>query len=262
MDFQKPVWRHPLFLAAFAAIPVLMVTVDGPVSTFMRPIGVAAKPLVDALAEAGDSRYSLVPTGVAAILLMLLYFVDSSNLRARMWAWLAGASGFVFVSVAYSGILVNVIKIIVGRARPHTAELLSWPELHPFAGTGSLHSFPSGHANTVFAIALAVGFLVPPLRRWLLLAATVLGFCRVLQYQHFVSDTVGGALLAFATTYSLYGRFARWGVVFRTVPGGRIAFTASGRLLVRWLKRDLGSRGARPARRSSDGRQDDAIRAQ
>lgn len=240
MNSSKPIWRHRLFLVALAAIPVLMVTVDGPVSAFMRPIGAAIKPLVDALAEVGDSKYSLVPTGVAVIVLMLLYFVDTSNVRARIWAWLAGASGFVFVSVAYSGILVNLIKIIVGRARPHTAEMLQWPELHPFAGTGSLHSFPSGHTNTVFAIALAVGFLVPPLRRWLLLAASVFGFCRVLQNQHFVSDIVGGALLAFATTYWLHGRFARWGVVFRTAPGGRIGFAAPGRLVVRWLRRTGG----------------------
>jgi undecaprenyl-diphosphatase len=223
-----------------------MITVDGPVSSLMRPVGVAARSLVDMLAEAGDSKYSLVPTGVAAILLMLLYFADTSNVRARIWAWLAAASGFIFVSVAYSGILTNVFKILLGRARPHTAEMLNWPEFHPFAGTGSLHSFPSGHTNTVFAIALAVGFLVPPLRRWLLLAAAVLGFCRVLQYQHYVSDTVGGALLAFATTYWLYGRFARWGVVFRTGPGGRITYTAPGRLFVRSLKQGFGLKGKAP----------------
>lgn len=240
---ENPVWRTRAFLVCLALVPVLMIAVDGPLSAVLRPVGAAAKPLVDALAEPGDSKYSLVPTGVAAILLMLLYFVDPSTLRARLYAWVAAASGFIFVSVAFSGILTNVVKIFLGRARPRAAETLDWPIFEPFAGTGSFHSFPSGHANTLFAIALAVGFLAPPLRRWLLGLAAVLGFCRVLQFQHFASDTLGGALLAFATTYWLHERFARAGIVFRKGPGGRITFTAPGRLLVRLMRRAVGRKG-------------------
>lgn len=234
---ERPVWCNRVFLVCLALIPVLVFTVDGPLSTLLRPIGAAAKPLVDALAEPGDSKYSLVPTGIAAILLMLLYFVDRSTLRARLYAWLAAASGFIFVSVAFSGILANVVKILVGRARPKALDTLDWPVFDPIAGTGNFHSFPSGHANTVFAIALAVGYLAPPLRRWLLGLAAIMGFCRVLQYQHFVSDTLGGALLAFATTYWLHERFAQAGIVFRKEPDGRTTFTAPGRLLVRQLRR-------------------------
>jgi len=231
-----------------------MVTVDGPLSSMVRPIGAALKPLVDALAQAGDSKYSLVPTGIAAILLMLLYLVDPSTIRARLCAWVAGASGFIFASIALSGILSNVVKILVGRARPRHAETLNWPDFHPFAGTGSFHSFPSGHANTVFAIALAVGFLAPPLRRWLLALAAVLGFCRVLQYQHFVSDTLGGALLAIVTTYWLRDRFAHGNIVFRKRADGGVALTASGRLFVRYLRRVVrrkGMRGATAIRRQT-----------
>jgi len=240
---QRPVWRNRLFLLGLALIPVLMVTVDGPLSSMVRPIGEAAKPLVDNLARAGDSKYSLVPTGIAVILLMLLYLVDPSTIRARLYAWLAGVSGFIFVSVALSGILANVIKILVGRARPRHAEMLDWPDFHPFAGSGSFHSFPSGHANTVFAIALAVGFLAPPLRRWLLALAAILGFCRVLQYQHFVSDTLGGALLAIVTTYWLRDRFARGNIVFRKRVDGGVTLTASGRLFVRLLRRVVRQKG-------------------
>jgi membrane-associated phospholipid phosphatase len=244
---QAPVWRNRLFLIGLVLIPVLMVTVDGPLSSMVRPFGEAGKPLVDTLARAGDSKYSLVPTGIAAILLMLLYLVDPSTIRARLWAWLAGALGFIFVSVALSGILSNVIKVLVGRARPHHAGTLNRPDFHPFAGTGSFHSFPSGHANTVFAIALAVGFLAPPLRRWLLALAAILGFCRVLQYQHFVSDTLGGALLAIVTTYWLRDRFARGSIVFRKRADGDVALTASGRLFVRHLRRVVGRKGKRAA---------------
>ena len=237
LERRRPIWRNRAFLAGLALIPVLMVTIDGPLSSMMQSIDGSAKSVIDLLSEAGDSKFSLIPTGIAAIGLFILYLADSDTVRARLTAWLAGAVGFVFVSVAYSGILINIIKLIVGRARPHVAESLAWPEFHPLAFTGSYHSFPSGHANTVFAIALAVGFLSPPLRRYLLVLAAGLAFCRVLQFRHFVSDSLGGALLAVATTLWLRDRFAQSGIVFRRRKDGRVTLNAAGRLFVRRFKR-------------------------
>jgi membrane-associated phospholipid phosphatase len=237
---RRPLWRHRAFLAGLALIPILMVTVDGPLSSMMRNIDGEAKAVIDLLAESGDSKYSLVPTGVTFLVLMAAYFLDTNTLRARMVAWVAAASGFIFVSIAYSGILINVIKILLGRARPHVADSLMLPELHPFAVSGSWHSSPSGHANTVFAIAFAVGFLVPRLRGYLIVLAAGLAFCRVLQFRHFISDSLGGALLALATTLWLRDLFARNEIVFRRRKDGRVTFTAPGRLVVRWLRRRTG----------------------
>lgn len=237
---RRATWQYPAFLIGLALIPVLMVTVDGPLSARMRNIDGSAKAVIDLMAKSGDSFYSLVPTGVAFLLLMAIYFVDFNTIRARMTAWVAAVSGFIFVSIAYSGILVNVIKILLGRARPHVAEFLTFPEFHPFAGTGSFHSFPSGHANTVFAIAFAGGILVPRWRRYLIALAAVLAFSRVLQFRHFISDSLGGALLALATTLWLRDVFARNGIIFRRRKDGSITFTAPGRLLVRQMKRTLG----------------------
>jgi membrane-associated phospholipid phosphatase len=250
---RRPVWREWLFLAGLALIPVLMVTVDGPISAVMRDFGGNAKAIVDVLAESGDSKYSLVPLAIAVGVLMLLYFLDTAAVRARLFAWLAGACGFVFVSIAYSGILINVMKIAIGRTRPHVAETLSWPEFHPFTVTANFHSFPSGHANTVFAIALAVGFLVPALRRYLLLLAAGLAFCRVLQFRHFVSDSLVGAMLAVATTYWLRDVFARRSIVFHVGKDGRISLTAPGRFLRRQIRRGFGA-GQRRLVRESEGR--------
>lgn len=240
---RKPIWRYPAFLAGLALIPVLMVTIDGPLSSMMKSIDGEAKAIIDLLSESGDSKYSLVPTGVGFLVLMAVYFIDPNTVRARMTAWVATVCGYIFVSIAYSGILTNVIKILLGRARPHVADTLAMPELHPFATSGSWHSFPSGHANTVFAIAFAVGFLVPTLRRYLIVLAAALAFCRVLQFRHFISDSLGGALLALATTLWLRDVFARNGIVFRLRRNGSITFTAPGRLFVRWMKRWVGLRG-------------------
>lgn len=231
---QALCWRDWRVLASVAVIAVLMVTVDGPISSVMRGIDGDARRIIDILASSGDSKYSLVPTGVAAIALMALHFLDASTRRARYYAWLAGASGFIFASIAVSGIATNVVKILLGRARPNVVDDLSWPLFDPFATSGSFHSFPSGHANTIFCIAIAVGFFAPRLRIPLLIVAAALAFGRVLQFKHFISDSVGGAALAALTTIWLRQLFARWNIVFRKLPTGRIGFTAPGRILLNW----------------------------
>ncbi len=225
-------WRDWRVLAGVAAIAFLMITVDGPLSSMMRGIDGDARRIIDVLASSGNSKYSLVPTGVAAIILMALYFLDAASRRARFYAWLAGASGFIFASIAVSGIATNVVKILLGRARPNVVEDLSWPLFQPIATSGDFHSFPSGHGNTIFCIAIAVGFFAPRLRAPLLIVAAVLAFGRVLQFKHFISDSVGGAALAALTTIWLRQLFARWNIVFRKLPAGRIGFTAPGRMLL------------------------------
>jgi len=226
-----------LYFAGLLAIPFLMVTIDAPLLTAIGTIDGNFKTVVDYYAEVGDSKYSLIPLAAIFATLMGAYLLDTSVARARLTLWLAGACGFVFVAIAYSGILTNLIKIPVGRARPHVAEFLGWPEFSPFAVSGSFHSFPSGHANTAFAIALAVGFFVPVLRRYLLVLAAGVALCRVLQFRHFISDSVGGAMLAIATTMWLRTVFARYGIVFRLRKDGTITLAASGRLLRRLVRR-------------------------
>jgi membrane-associated phospholipid phosphatase len=213
-----------------------MVTIDAPLLAAVGMIDGNFKTVVDYYTEIGDSKNSLIPLGAIIAALMGAYLLDTSVARARLTVWLAGACGFVFVAIAYSGILTNLIKIPVGRARPYVAEFLGWPEFNPFAASGSFHSFPSGHANTAFAIALAVGFLVPALRRYLLVLAAGVALCRVLLFRLFISDSVGGAMLAIATTTWLRTVFARYGIVFRLRKDGTITLTAPGRLLRRLVK--------------------------
>ena len=248
-------WRHPAVLGTLFGIAVLMVTIDGPLLELVRGIDGDAKAVIDRFASSGDSKYSLIPLAIAVAICTTLYLVEASTVRARLYAWLAGAFGFVFVSIAFSGILVNVVKILLGRARPQVAEVLTWPIFQPFALSGDFHSFPSGHGNTVFAIAIAVGLFFPKIRVHLLVIAAALAFCRVLQFKHFVSDSVGGALLAFMTTYWLRSIFARRNIVFCQGRDGRIRLTSPGRfLLSRPFLRKIGfSKSVARADRGSSG---------
>lgn len=95
-----------------------------------------------AVTELGDSKWTLVPTGILGLLLVLAGRYGFSGHRpAAVSNWLASASFFVFCSVALSGIVVNVIKVVVGRARPKLIDQNGLTGFEPFTFDGALHSF-------------------------------------------------------------------------------------------------------------------------
>jgi membrane-associated phospholipid phosphatase len=230
-------WALVTTIVGLVVIAAMAVSIDGPASAWARSIGDDAKRWIDLFAETGDSLYSLVPSGLCALMFGALSLRNQGTARGRVYLWLAAAAGFVFVSIAFSGILTNVVKIAVGRARPEVAGSLYWPDFKPFARYGAYHSFPSGHANTLFAIAMALGCFFPRARPYLLALALLLASCRVLQFKHFPSDTVGGAGLAVITTLWLQNRFARWNLVFTFGAKGKIVLAAPGRLLLHRVRR-------------------------
>jgi membrane-associated phospholipid phosphatase len=143
----------------------------------------------------GESHWVLVPAFV-----LFVYWRKRRPERAR------GAL-FVFVSVGAVGLAVLGAKIFAGRCRPHlwreSAEYgFRWFEVSP-----AFHSFPSGHAATLFAAAAALGLLWPGKRWAFLLIALALAVSRLFVGRHYVSDVIAGAWFGFVGVYML-ARFA------------------------------------------------------
>jgi len=243
----RPSWRNPWVYACLAIICAMTVTIDGPIATWADGIDRKYWPIFRDFAETGDAKRWLVPLASMGILLFLCYLVDPVTKRARILGWCSGFCGFAFAAIAYSGLLVTFIKMIVGRARPNAVEIVNWPIFDPLTFKYAYHSFPSGHGNTVFVVAMIVGLLVPRIRTPMLILAAALAFCRVLQYRHFVSDSVGGALLAVITTLWLQRVFAKREAIFRYRQDGSIALPAPGRLIAIKLKKLIPRRSAKTA---------------
>jgi membrane-associated phospholipid phosphatase len=103
---------------------------------------------------------------------------------------------FLLASIAATGLVGELVKLVVRRGRPGPSEGLY--ELVPWTGswsTGAL-GFPSTHAIVAFAGAFAMARLSPrsaPV--WLALGAGC-GVTRLLDGKHFLSDVVAAAALA------------------------------------------------------------------
>lgn len=101
----------------------------------------------------------------------------------------AAAAGLLAVGVA--ALLVTVLKELFDRARPPLAD----GSLDPVGIVPASASFPSGHAATAFAVAVAVGLIHPRLRTPLLAAAAVVALSRVYLGVHYAFDVLAGTLL-------------------------------------------------------------------
>ncbi|MFH1059482.1 MAG: phosphatase PAP2 family protein [Pseudomonadota bacterium] len=129
-------------------------------------------------------------------------------------AWRAGrrplavnALGGVGAVIA-AGAGVQVLKHLVGRPRPRLA-LPAWEYFGPTLSS-DLHSFPSGHAATSFAVAGLIAAQYPRLAAPLYGLAGAISLGRVASGSHYLSDVLGGALLGLLVAWPLAASLRRW----------------------------------------------------
>lgn len=141
--------------------------------------------------DIGKSWWSLTLTGLVFIGAMVaLKLVTDAAARARLH-YVATASAYVFLSVALSGIIGNVAKRIIGRARPPLFDAEG--AFHFKAFSGHLYeSFPSGHSTTDGAMAMALAVLFPRYRVPFFLVGGFLALTRIMVGAHYLSDVIAG----------------------------------------------------------------------
>lgn len=237
---RRPLQRHYVVALALLAVALLLLAWGEPDRALAGAIAGmdrAFRDAAQAVAQLGQSKWYLYPGAVALVVLILgRRRVRAGRARAA-WDWLIGAIGFAVLAVALSGIVVNLAKWAIGRARPNLFTREQIYAFEPFTFDARFHSFPSGHVNTLIVIGLLAGFAWPRLRVWLVGLACLVALARLGQNAHYLSDCLGGAAVAIGTTFWLRARFAERGWVF--VSHGEIRANRNGRMLSRWLKRRL-----------------------
>ncbi|MCU0449627.1 MAG: phosphatase PAP2 family protein [Bernardetiaceae bacterium] len=123
----------------------------------------------------------------------------------------------VLASYALSGLLAQALKRLVfaDRLRPAAFFEAQGIALQPVEGVewATLHSFPSGHSASAFALAFSLAWGLRSAGRWagagqvgLLLLAVAVAGSRVYLAQHFLVDTLAGAGIGVASA----GAVAAW----------------------------------------------------
>ena len=179
-----------------------------------------ARSFLRAITDVGKSNWMLIAAGALAALAAVLKRTHQGFHNAAGYGLIASTLAFVFVSVGGAGLIANLTKYILGRARPKLFETTGPLDFELFSFTPDYASFPSGHATNIFALATALAILWPRARVVLYTLAVWIAASRVLIGQHYFTDALGGAILGIAFPYLVRDRFAarRW--LFEKTPGG------------------------------------------
>lgn len=179
-----------------------------------------ARATLRAVTDLGLSNWMLITSGSLIALAFVLKRRHAGFRNGVGYSFIASAFAFVFVSVGGAGLIANLTKYILGRARPKLYETTGPLDFNLFAFDPDYASFPSGHATNIFALATVLAMLWPKGRVILYTVAVWIAASRVLIGQHYFTDAVAGALLGTAFPYLVRERFAarRW--LWEPAPGG------------------------------------------
>ncbi len=225
--------RHVLWLSAGlgAAIIVLMYAIDAWEIAQMPKRGTPSLWWVRILTDFGKDEYVLAV--LAAVLVAVA--IVSPALRGIHRSLLLGLGTrlqFIFCAVAFSNLITEVLKYCIGRGRPFVGEGGVFHFSH-FAGNPAYYSFPSGHATTAFALALAVSAVWPQARIAMAIYALIIAATRLVLLAHHPSDVVAGAMVGIVGTMFVRYWFAARRLGFAIQRDGSIVSLvgpSSGRL--------------------------------
>lgn len=193
-----PIWRAYTRLAvgaavAIAALILIMVFLDVPAIRAARQAPAWLVTPFQFVTDFGLAGWFLIPVGGALGMIAAVASPALTRMSQLVLASLAVRLGFLFLAIAVPSLFVTVLKRIVGRARPVIAGDDAF--LYKFfLWRVEYASFPSGHATTAFAVAVAFGVLWPRLRPLLWTYAIAIALSRVIVTAHHPSDVVAGAI--------------------------------------------------------------------
>ncbi|HEY9453916.1 MAG TPA: phosphatase PAP2 family protein [Bradyrhizobium sp.] len=188
--------RHVLWISAGlgAAIIVLMYALDAWEIGQMPKRGTPSLWWVRILTDFGKDEYVLLALG--GLLIAVAFAAPALHgIRRSLLLGLGTRLQFLFLAVAVSSLVTEVIKWVVGRGRPFVGGEANPFHFSHFAGTPAYASFPSGHATTAFALAIAVAAVWPRARVAMAVYALVIAATRLVLLAHHPSDVVAGALV-------------------------------------------------------------------
>ena len=148
-----------IFLLAFAFFNLA----DTPVEMWVKhDMPQIVNAIFQYVTKIGKAEYILIVCGIIVLTRMCFLAENLSAKAAAMWQKITVYAWFILGSVAISGIIGQILKCIIGRARPKLFEQYGSFYFQHFHAPGyDFASMPSGHAATIGSICFALVFIAP-----------------------------------------------------------------------------------------------------
>jgi undecaprenyl-diphosphatase len=236
--------RGSLLIALAFALLMTAVLLDGPIRALAQSLDPSVRDALRLVTSFGKSSW---PLGVGLALLGLVTILQRQRVArlAQDLAALRSAMILLLISVAGSGFLASLSKHVIGRIRPSTDPEAQVLEFSVMAFRAGWAAFPSGHATTATAAALALAWCFPRFAwAWLALGLSA-ALSRALIGVHWFTDCLAGILLGAVVTIAVGRAMEARGRVLQVPPGalGRIAHETASQIRARlsglglWLSR-------------------------
>jgi membrane-associated phospholipid phosphatase len=208
------VWAS-LFLVLLLCV-LCMLSVDRPVLLLVHnELPARWQRFFSSITWLGEGNIWLVISGAVAVIGFLLQRLGkSSTLQHRAKTFLTKGL-FVFSSIVFSGLLLNIVKVVIGRLRPSFFLTDGTYGFQPFNFDFGSNTFPSGHSQAVWALMTSLSLLYPRITIPFLSFAALIAASRVLVSAHYLSDVLMGSYVGAILTLYLYTRFIKKGYLSR-----------------------------------------------
>lgn len=219
-------WLWPprkLIIAVAIALAVFlfgMVLIDAPAIIYARTLPRWVIDFFDWITDFGKSGWWLWPLGILFFALAAL--PRAGAISQRVLAAVMVRIAFLFWAIALPGIATNIIKHIIGRARPFVPGIADPTVFAPFTWPAAYASLPSGHATTAFSVLVGFGILWPRARTVLLIYAVLICVSRVVLTAHHPTDVLAGAVMGAAGALLVARIFALRRLGFSVKPDGTL----------------------------------------
>ncbi len=220
--WRRPTASHaqhwPLWLAlaalAFALLDGVSLAFDAEEAHAAARLPPHLVDVFQIVTKAGNSAW-LFATSILTLVYALYRRAAATSRLSRARYGILASRAFYFMSVqAFSGILSQLIKHLVGRARPLLIDELGPWHFDLFSIKAVLASFPSGHTVSIFAAAASLSFFMPHRAAVFFALALPVAASRMIIGAHYPSDVLAGFLLGLGSALAVARFFARRKIAF------------------------------------------------